>query len=107
MLAYTVAAQFTDPNVALEWLDWLKGGHVEEVLAGGAISAQIVLIENDQDAMKKFEVRYLFPDGDAFKSYESLLAPRLREDGLKKFPPERGVTYRRTVGHVLATWPAR
>jgi dipeptidase E len=95
-LAYVVAATFSDAAVAEEWLAWLRGGHVAEVLAGGAESAEIV--EMDAGQGLAFEVRYLFRSREAFAAYERDHAPRLREEGLRRFGPERGVTYRRTTG---------
>ncbi len=105
MLAYTVCAEFTDPNVAQEWLLWLRNGHIEEVLAGGAIAAEIIALEDVSHPVQHFEVRYLFHDRAAFARYEKEHAPRLRAEGIALFPPQRGVTYRRTVGLVLDAWP--
>jgi hypothetical protein len=48
-------------------------------------------------------VRYHFPSREAFAAYERDHAPRLRADGLRRFPPERGVSYRRSVGVVRLT----
>ncbi len=100
MLAYTVAVTFEDATLAEEWLRWLREGHIAEVLAGGATRADIVEMDGPG---RSFEVRYLFPSREAFANYEVEHAPRLRADGLKRFPRERGVTYRRSTGAVLGT----
>jgi hypothetical protein len=97
-LSYTVAATFTDPALAGSWLRWLRQGHTADVLAGGATSAEIVQMDGTP---LSFEVRYRFPSRDAFSTYEQQHAPRLRAEGLKLFPPEKGVTYRRTLGEIL------
>jgi dipeptidase E len=97
-LAYTVAATFADGSVAEEWLAWLRGGHVAAVLTGGAESAEIVEVDAEQG--RAFEVRYRFGSREAFAAYERDVAPRLREEGLRRFGPERGVSYRRTTGLV-------
>ena len=41
-IAYTVSASFTDCKTAEEWVAWLHGGHIEEVIRGGASDAEIV-----------------------------------------------------------------
>jgi hypothetical protein len=100
-VAYTVGVTFVDGQMANAWLDWLAGGHVAEVLAGGAVRADLLALDGDG---LEFEVRYQFPSREAFQAYERLHAPRLRAEGLALFPPDRGVSYRRTVGDVLATF---
>ncbi len=102
MFAYTVAVTFEDASLAEDWLRWLREGHIAEVLAGGATRAEIVEMDGPG---RSFEVRYLFPSREAFTNYEVEHAPRLRADGLKRFPLERGVTYRRATGTVLGTFP--
>ena len=97
---YTVAATFTDALLAEHWLRWMYDGHIAEVIAGGASSAEIVQLDG---APLSFEVRYRFPSRAAFNRYEQEHAPRLRAEGLKLFPPEKGVTYRRTLGEVRET----
>jgi Domain of unknown function (DUF4286) len=100
--AYTVVVSFTDPAVAEEWLGWLNAGHVAEVLAGGATRAEIIALDGKP---LSFEVRYHFPSREAFARYESDHAPRLRAEGVEKFPAERGVSYRRSIGNVLRAFP--
>src|SRR5262245_62030642 len=99
-VSYTVAVTFTDPALAQAWLRWLAGGHVAEVLAGGATSAEVVAL--DGGTGQAYEVRYAFPSREAFARYEADHAPRLRAEGLKLFPVEKGVQYRRAVGDVAA-----
>jgi hypothetical protein len=103
MIAYTVAAAFADAAVAEEWLGWLRAGHLAEVLAGGAVSAEVIEWDGPERA---FEVRYRFPSREAFATYEHVYAPRLRAEGLERFPPGRGVSYRRMVGVVRESRPA-
>jgi len=97
-IAYMVAVTFDNPSVVAEWLAWLRDGHIADVLRGGATTAQIVELDG---AEKTFEVRYTFPSRQAFETYERDHAPRLRAEGLQKFPPERGLRYRRSVGMIL------
>jgi hypothetical protein len=94
---YTVSCRFTGSNAQLpdQWLAWLTTTHLQEVLAAGAKSAEIIRCD---DALPHFEIRYTFQSREAFQSYERDHAPRLRADGLKLFPPETGMVYTRTTG---------
>jgi isopentenyldiphosphate isomerase len=93
---YRVAATFTDRVVADEWLAWLDGGHIAECLmAGGALDAEIIALDGES---LTYEVRYRYLSRHAFAVYERDHAPRLRAEGLRLFPVERGITYRRSTG---------
>jgi hypothetical protein len=96
-IAYTVSVTLPDESMAREWLRWLREGHIAEVLGGGACRAEVVALDQPPHA---FEVRYLFPSREAFDRYEREFAPRLRAEGLRLFPVERGVGYQRTSGAV-------
>ena len=103
-LAYTVYTTFRDPALADDWLRWLRDGHIAAVLAGGASDGEIIELDPAADApagSRAFEVRYHFPTRESFAFYEEEHAPRLRAEGLKLFPVERGVSYRRAVGVAL------
>jgi hypothetical protein len=99
-ITYTVAVTFANADLVEPWLRWLRQGHIAEVLAGGATSAEIVALDAPANA---FEVRYRFPSREAFQGYERDLAPRLRAEGLRLFPVEKGVQYRRSVGVIQAS----
>ena len=95
---YSVTATFSDASVATEWLDWLKGGHCRDVLNAGAERVEIVQLDGSND---RYDARYDFPDRNTFERYEQRHAPRLRQEGLERFPPERGIAYSRSTGTVL------
>ena len=95
MLCYTVSSEFDDPAVAGEYSKWLRGGHLAEVCAGGAVEAELVMMDGPP---LRIEVRYRFPSREVFADYERDHAPRLRAEGRALFPPERGVRMTRSVG---------
>lgn len=101
-ITYTVIASFTDGRVADEWIDWLKSGHIEQVLEHGATDAEILRLDSPE---RKVEVRYHFPSRKVFSEYEINHAPKLRAEGMTRFPPQRGVSYQRTIGTVEAMLP--
>jgi len=97
MFAYTVRCTFDDPALRDEWVAWIAGGHAQDVIDAGALSADVVVLDGAPAAA---EVRYRFSDRAAFDAYERDHAPRLREDGLARFPLERGLRYERSTGEL-------
>jgi hypothetical protein len=99
MIAYTVTATFADAGVADEWIAWLRGEHLAEVCAAGALDAEVIRLDGTP---LRCEVRYHFASRAAFAAYERDHAPRLRSAGLQRFPAERGVQYQRSVGESVS-----
>ncbi|MFO0875259.1 MAG: DUF4286 family protein [Phycisphaerales bacterium] len=106
LFSYTVAAEFDDPAVAREWVDWLRDEHLDEVLAAGALDAKVVVLDAPGGSSTKpgclCEVHYHFPSREAFAIYEKHHAPGLRAKGIARFPVERGVRLVRRMGVVAA-----
>ena len=104
MYVYTVRCKFTSEDrieVSNRWLDWLRDGHIQDVVDGGAIGADIVRMTTDENELV-FEIRYRFPDRPTFEAYEAEHAPRLRTEGLEKFPLNLGLAYERSTGEIIA-----
>lgn len=96
---YAVIATLPDQAVADEYVAWLKDGHVDQVIKGGAHSAMIVRLDpDDADPARQVMTQYVFATRELFDLYVQKHAPALRADGLERFPPERGVTFRRLTG---------
>jgi len=102
MLAYTVICTFKNEALAQEWLGWMQGEHLAEVIAAGALDAEVVKMDGSP---VRCEVRYHFESRDAFNRYEREHAARLRGEGLKKFPLDRGLSYVRSVGQTVGRQP--
>jgi len=101
-VAYTVIATFPDQRTLDEYIAWLEDGHIDQVIEHGAHSAMIVRLDRGQPTDPiRCEVRYLFSTRENFDKYVELHAPALRADGLKKFPPERGIKFERTIGEIV------
>ncbi|MBX3358786.1 MAG: DUF4286 family protein [Phycisphaeraceae bacterium] len=108
-VAYTVLATLPDPATAEEFIAWLRDGHVDAVIAGGAHSAMIVRLDDvdPPDAAAapgksavQVEIRYIFTTRQALDRYLVHTAPGLRADGLARFGPERGVRFERRTGTI-------
>ena len=98
MFAYTVRCTFSYRDLADEWVDWLRNEHLADVCEAGAIDAEVVRLESDP---VEVEVRYHFPSREIFNRYEQEHAPRLRKEGLERFPLDRGLSFHRSVGEVV------
>ncbi len=103
MFSYTVAGTFDDARVAHEWIEWLRSEHLRDVCAAGALDAEVIRCDVAAGAKTRMEARYHFESRAAFDAYVRDHAPRLREEGLKRFPPERGLAYERSSGEVVAS----
>ena len=101
MFRYTVICEFenSDSQLADRWVSWLLEEHLQDVIAAGAESAELVKLDSEPLI---YEVRYAFISREAFDQYENDHAPKLRAEGLKRFPLELGLKYRRTTGTVVA-----
>lgn len=101
MFYYVVTCRFegTDPTLSEKWLTWLIPGHIDDVLQAGAVSAEILRLD---DEMPHFQINYRFDSREDFQRYERDHAPRLRAEGLSRFPLELGLKFRRWTGVPVA-----
>jgi hypothetical protein len=93
---YTVACEFTDPGVGDEWIAWMQREHLREVLDSGALRATVMRVDRQH-----YEIHYRFKNRAAYDQYIADHAQRLRDDGLRAFPLERGLKYSRHVADVV------
>jgi len=98
MVHYDVRCTFTDParaeEVGRSWVAWLHEEHLQDVMDAGASSARVVRVRAPGVV---YESRYTFPSSEAFAAYEQTHAPRLRQEGLSRFPLDLGLVYARCV----------
>lgn len=112
MFSYTVIAEFDDSRIAEEWIAWLRDDHLKQVCDAGAQDAEVIRLDSPVAVSDvtghrpvRCEVRYHFDSRVAFDRYAREHAPRLREEGLERFPSERGIRYQRMTGEVVAQGP--
>lgn len=110
MIEYSVRISLPDAKAATAMLLWLDTEHLAEVCAAGAMDARVVRLDPPQaatgsDSDVTLVARYRFASRAAFAKYEQEHAPRLRAEGLARFPPESGVRYSRTVADIVAEAP--
>ncbi|WP_018349226.1 DUF4286 family protein [Longispora albida] len=90
MLIYAVRSEFTSPAERDRFLAWLHDGHVAAVVAAGATSGEVTVLDDGT-----VESRYVFASREAFAAYEAGPAAGLRADGASQFPEVKAT---RTVG---------
>ena len=95
---YSVVAVLPDVITHDRYLTWLREGHLQGVLDGGAVSAEILTLDASEI---RIQTSYCFSDRDAFDRYEREFAPALRADGLKRFGATPGVRFERSVGEEI------
>jgi hypothetical protein len=100
-ICYMVTATLPDEATLAEYLAFLEDGHVDAVVSHGAHSAMIVRLEPIAVAPFRVMTQYIFPTRELFDRYLEHFAPALRADGLRRFPPERGVRFERAVGEIV------
>lgn len=100
-LLYIVTATMPDEATAREYVAWLEDGHIDQVIDGGAHSGMIVRLDGPPDAKPKIETHYVFATREVFDQYVAKHAPTLRAEGLRKFPPERGIVFERRLGEIV------
>ena len=92
---YSVRSTFTNAEVRADFIAWLRGGHLADVVKAGALDAEIVEFEAEHGAIGDVETRYHFASRAAFDAYANGPAIPLRAEGAAKFPPERGIAMTR------------
>jgi len=97
---YEVTTDFIDSAIVPDWNRWMAEEHMADVVAAGATSGRILHIETD-DGAPRFSVQYEFPSREALDAYFRDHAPRLRDEGTRRFPPDV-VRYTRRVAEVLS-----
>lgn len=106
-IAYTVTATIPTAATAREYLEWLRTGHLAQVLAGGALAAEVVKYPDEERTAGEstgevvIEVRYTFATPGSFRAYEQDHAPQLRAEGLKKWGNEAGIRFERRLGSIV------
>ena len=88
---YSVRSTFTNAAVRAEFIAWLRGGHLADVVKAGALDAELVEFDAENGAIGDVETRYHFASRAAFDAYANGPAVPLRAEGAAKFPPSRGI----------------
>ncbi|AWA29444.1 DUF4286 domain-containing protein [Flavobacterium magnum] len=86
MIIYNVTLNL-DESIHEQWLSWMQGKHITEVLATGKFtSARLirVLVEEEMGGVT-YAVQYTTDSRETLQRYYDEDAPRLREEGQRLF----------------------
>ncbi len=92
---YSVRSTFTNDEVRADFIAWLRGGHLADVVKAGALDAELVEFEALPGTPGDVETRYHFASREAFDAYANGPAVPLRAEGAARFPPSRGIVMTR------------
>lgn len=92
---YSVRSTFTNDEVRADFIAWLRGGHLADVVTAGALDAELVEFEALAGTPGDVETRYHFASREAFDAYANGPAVPLRAEGAARFPPSRGIVMTR------------
>jgi hypothetical protein len=98
-ILYEVTTELIDPEIVSAWSSWIVREHIADVMNAGASSGRLFRIDTD-DGTPKFSVQYEFATRAALDAYLRDHAPRLRDEGMRRFSPEK-VRYSRRVGQLV------
>lgn len=98
---YSVVARMPNKSLVDRYVSWLREGHIQAVLDGGANRAAIIECDSTEDSLR-VRTLYEFPSRDAFDRYVRDFAPTLRAEGLARFGSDQGVTFEREIGTICA-----
>lgn len=101
---YEVCVTFTDSQIADNWLAWMRDEHINDVIKAGAKTGRAILVDPENSSaslVTRMVAQYEFESRTAFDAYVRDHAPRLRAEGLKRFPTDQ-VTYQRRSGEIKA-----
>ncbi len=98
LVSYVVTATLPDEPLTREYIGWLVDGHIQQVMTGGAIRAEVVRM-TDPASPLRVQTRYVFETAAALERYIKELAPALRAEGLAKFGAR--VSFVREVGELV------
>ncbi len=86
MYIYNVTTN-VDPSIHDNWIVWMREIHIPEMLSLGKFSnarMSKVLIEEEMGGIT-YSVQYITDSLETLQQYYNEDAPRLREDGIKRF----------------------
>lgn len=86
MILYNVTVK-VDPEVAQEWLEWMRRVHIPEVMATGYFESYklLHLYGHDDEQGITYAVQYRCKDLDTLQRYQQTEAARLQQAHAERF----------------------
>lgn len=97
---YTVTGTLASKDTLSEYVDWLKGGHIQALVAAGALSAEVDVLETEENENVKVEATYVFPSRESLQAYFDGPAAELREDGKVRWVDTGKISFSRKIAAI-------
>lgn len=85
MILYNVTVSI-DARVQEEWLTWMRGTHVPDVMETGCFNeARISRVHGDEEGGLSFAISYVAPSQASYDLYEEKFATKLQAEHTAKY----------------------
>ncbi|MCE3294637.1 MAG: hypothetical protein K0R65_351 [Crocinitomicaceae bacterium] len=85
MILYNVTLSI-DPDIHEDWLRWMRGEHIPEVLATNCFTeARLSRVNGEEEGGMTFSVMYFSPSEEKYEEYKSKFAPGLQRKHTEKY----------------------
>ena len=85
MILYNVTIN-VDREVHDEWLEWMKGVHIPDVMNTGLfVDSKIFRIHADEEEGNTYSIQYFCKSMEDYEKYQNEHAPRLQEEHNNKY----------------------
>lgn len=75
-----------DPACETEWLEWMRGTHIPEVMATGCfLESRISRVNDEEDGGATYAITYVAYDSNTLDRYAREFAPGLQSDHSSRF----------------------
>lgn len=89
-----------DPDIAADWLEWMKSVHIPEVMATGMfIDFRILKVLSGENSGATYAIQYVCESHEKLKEYQTVHAPALQREHTSRYG-DRAVAFR-TVSEIL------
>ena len=104
MVLYNVTVSI-DPEVAIEWLDWMRSKHIPDVLQTGCfLECKLSRVNGEEEGGQTYAVLYLAKNQLALDRYQQDFAPALQQEHLSRYQG-RFAAFRTTLDVIEAFVP--
>lgn len=85
MVLYNVTVSI-DPEVALEWLAWMRSTHIPDVMRTGCfIESRISRVHGEEEGGQTYAITYLAENQEKLDHYQQHYAPALQQDHTSRY----------------------
>lgn len=85
MIVYNVTVSI-DPEIAQEWLNWMRTVHIPEVMATKCfVESRLSRVHGEEEGGETYAITYISPNQETLDTYQSVYAPTLQKDHSERY----------------------